>query len=337
MTLHIIIPVYNAGRYLTDALNSVVFERMNATYSINIILINDGSTDNSEEICLAFAGRYSDINYIYQNNQGVSVARNMGLKYVFEHGEENDWIGFLDADDVFHSGWASNLEEGIYSDADVIGYGMILADSQLKPQSTKLPPSKIIHGGFETAISENRKSHFGSYLYRSRLLLNFNIGFIPKVSNGEDLIFKYASFLIADRLCFYPLPLYVYRKNDHSVTSNYTRDACKYYEVLMLGWHGFFKWLTMQEPNENVQKAISFVRERINCTCMFASRSYCLWHNGSYINFKQSILCGFLPAHILDPVDFGDDSLLREYRLLSKTPWLFFIKYFLKGIFCPGM
>ena len=88
----IIIPCYNSGLFIADAINSV----LNQTYKhIEIIVINDGSTDNSEEIIKFFS---KNIIYISQENQGVSIARNNG--YNISKGE---YLCFMDADDWFYS------------------------------------------------------------------------------------------------------------------------------------------------------------------------------------------------------------------------------------------
>lgn len=85
--ISVIIPVYNGERYLAEAIESVLVQ----TYRpIEIIVVDDGSTDNSAGI----AQSHKEINYIYQSNQGVSVARNAGIASA-----QGEFIAFLDADD----------------------------------------------------------------------------------------------------------------------------------------------------------------------------------------------------------------------------------------------
>ena len=334
MTLHIIIPVYNTAQYLPDALNSILSERTSAAFNVQLVLINDGSSDNSDMICRECAHSYPGIHYISQENQGVSVARNTGLRYILDHCAEDDWIGFLDSDDIYHTGWASAIESGLYSDSDVIGFGMSLADNRLNVSQTRLPVPGKISGGFGASVSENRKSHFGSYFYKCSMIRSHRIFFIPKVTNGEDLIFKYEAFLCANQLTYYPSPLYVYRKNEHSVTSNYIRNACSYYGVLFGGWHGYRNWLESAGKSEDVSKAIAFVNQRINCTCMFAARNYCMWRNGSYTDFRKDILEELLPVYLILPAQYEDHNLQKDYQMISSRPWLFYAKYFIKGLVC---
>ena len=90
--LTIIVPAYNVEKYITDCLNSLVNQTLQ---NHKIIIVNDGSTDNTENICLEFKNRYNEIiTYIYQENQGLSAARNTGLKLV-----DTPYLCFLDSDD----------------------------------------------------------------------------------------------------------------------------------------------------------------------------------------------------------------------------------------------
>ncbi len=91
--ISIIIPAYNAEKYITETINSVI----NQTYTDwELIIINDGSIDNTAEIVKQFCANDNRIKYYYQNNSGVSAARNNGLKRA-----NGEYIVFLDSDDVW--------------------------------------------------------------------------------------------------------------------------------------------------------------------------------------------------------------------------------------------
>jgi glycosyltransferase involved in cell wall biosynthesis len=90
-TVSVIIPTYNAARYITEAVESVLAQTHPPT---EILIIDDGSTDDTEGRLWQYRGR---IRYIYQQNQGVASARNRGLREA-----RGDLIAFLDADDVWH-------------------------------------------------------------------------------------------------------------------------------------------------------------------------------------------------------------------------------------------
>ncbi len=91
----VIIPVYKVEEYLAETIESVIHQTLNFEKYIQIILVNDGSPDNSEDICLKYVEKYPDnIIYVKQKNAGVSAARNNGLNYC-----EGEYINFLDSDD----------------------------------------------------------------------------------------------------------------------------------------------------------------------------------------------------------------------------------------------
>lgn len=91
----IIIPIYNSEKYLEECINSVIKQKVNFTRDIQIVLINDGSIDNSKEICFKYKQKYpNNIIYLEQENSGVSIARNNGLKHA-----SGEYITFLDSDD----------------------------------------------------------------------------------------------------------------------------------------------------------------------------------------------------------------------------------------------
>lgn len=92
----IIVPAYNVEKYIRDCLNSLLHQtRMNH----KIVIVNDGSTDRTEEICLEFKKKYEDlITYVYQENKGLGGARNTGMRYV-----DTPFLCFLDSDDWLNS------------------------------------------------------------------------------------------------------------------------------------------------------------------------------------------------------------------------------------------
>lgn len=115
----VIIPIYNVEKYLEETIKSVINQSIGFKKNIQMILINDGSLDNSEEICLKYKEKYPD-NIVYEKkeNAGVSSARNTGIKYI-----EGEFVNFLDSDDK----WEKNVFKKVYKmfkeneDVNVIG------------------------------------------------------------------------------------------------------------------------------------------------------------------------------------------------------------------------
>ena len=96
----IIVPVYNTGEYLYKCLDSIIDQNLQ---EIELILINDGSTDNSAEICDRYSEKDKRVRVIHKKNEGVSIARNVGIRAA-----KGEYIGFIDSDD-----W---IEKEMYQD-----------------------------------------------------------------------------------------------------------------------------------------------------------------------------------------------------------------------------
>ena len=95
----VVIACYNCEEYLEETITSLLKQTLPFKENIQVILVNDGSTDNTEEICKEYLNQYPEnIIYTYQENQGQAVARNSGLKHA-----TGDYINFLDSDDKFSS------------------------------------------------------------------------------------------------------------------------------------------------------------------------------------------------------------------------------------------
>ena len=104
----VIMPVYNTEEYLEEAIQSVIEQTIGFEENIQLILINDGSTDNSESICKKYQEKYkNNIVYKYKENGGVSSARNEGRKYV-----KGKYFNFLDSDDKWDKDAFKNAAEG---------------------------------------------------------------------------------------------------------------------------------------------------------------------------------------------------------------------------------
>lgn len=105
MKVSVIVPVYNAEKYFEKCLNSLVNQTLK---DIEIIVVNDGSTDNSEKILKKFLAKYKNIVYFKKENSGQSDARNLGISHA-----KGDYLGFIDSDDYI----ALDMFEKLYNKA----------------------------------------------------------------------------------------------------------------------------------------------------------------------------------------------------------------------------
>ena len=141
----VVIACYNTGKYLDECIKSVIGQSFSFGSNIQVILVNDGSTDNTAEICKKYQNLYPDnIIYLYQENQGQGAARNLGLKYT-----NGKYINFLDSDDKFSGNTFYKVYEFFekhYEEIDFVATRMFYFDKYegQHPLNYKFEEDKII-------------------------------------------------------------------------------------------------------------------------------------------------------------------------------------------------
>lgn len=248
VTIHVIIPVYNAIKYLRDAVDSI----LNQPYKgISIVLVNDGSTDGSGALCDALAAENSRISVIHQKNAGVSAARNAGIEAVLETAGVADYIAFLDADDF----WCPNaFSESAFgappspSSNPLIARGTIICNQSATRFSANNQYSNArTQEGFRSIW--NVGGHLGSCLYPVALFLNYSIRFIPGLRYAEDKIFQMQCVFLSANVQFLPTPLYVYRDNDTSAMKKLSGiPAIENYLPIIDGWISSDDFVNRYQP-----------------------------------------------------------------------------------------
>lgn len=133
MSIHVVIPVYNCKQYVKEAVDSVI----NQTYqNIDIVLIDDGSSDGSFEICDMIANKFERIHVIHQKNGGVSVTRNNGIEYFLKQNAQdlsNHYMAFLDADDCWEKDFLDeSIQKLLRENYDLIGLQSCVCDQKLR-------------------------------------------------------------------------------------------------------------------------------------------------------------------------------------------------------------
>ena len=123
--LSVIIPIYNSARYLPQCLDSVIASVSTGNGDIEMILVDDGSTDGCSEICDSYAQKYPFIRCVHQNNAGVSAARTAGLGLA-----NGDYIAWIDSDDTVAEDWFPQIYDIISREApDAIVFDSIRLES----------------------------------------------------------------------------------------------------------------------------------------------------------------------------------------------------------------
>jgi glycosyltransferase involved in cell wall biosynthesis len=172
----IIIPIYNAEKYLSECLDSVLSQ----TYeNIELILINDGSKDNSKSICEDFQKQDSRIKYIFQENSGANKAREKGVQNA-----SGEWIMFVDADDTIEQNTLQILID------NSLNMDIIVAEINAKGNRGKNAVYGEMTAGQYTSLLLKRKLNLGpvAKLFK-KYLFSKDIFDIPKrIIVGEDYV-----------------------------------------------------------------------------------------------------------------------------------------------------
>lgn len=218
MLLSVIVPVYNGEQYLEECLSSLVSQTGKSLTDSNyeIILVNDGSTDRTEQIIDSFSSRYPFVVKINKENGGVSSARNLGLSFA-----KGKYIAFVDADDMIEAYTYSEVME-ILLNNDLDGYFFGIArgsvrgktdSSLIKQQTTFTHPTgfRNIHGVIKNSILTENKIRFNT-----------------SISYQEDLLFSFYCMQAFKKIGVTDLPLYIYRKNVDSATSKFFQKRTDY-------------------------------------------------------------------------------------------------------------
>lgn len=216
----IIVPIFNTEQYLSRCLDSIESQTFN---DWECILINDGSTDKSENICNEYANKDSRFKVINQKNSGVSAARNAGLDVA-----KGEWIGFVDSDDWIEP----NMYEFLYqnakdNNADVVICGFV---KQSKKRVTKMCDRQTAQ---ELLFNRNGFGGFSVLRLTANKIIK-STRFDTSMTYLEDLKFFYEVFHNCNKVFWNNEPLYNYYQRNDSVTNKFglTNDAKKAIEYL---------------------------------------------------------------------------------------------------------
>lgn len=210
--ISIIIPVYNIEEYIENCLCSLI----NQTYEhIEIICIDDGSTDSSADIIKAMQEKDSRIVYVYQNNSGVSSARNKGLDIA-----NGEYIMFVDGDDYAHFRMAEYLLDCIEKTGANIVFADYTGTAEKNAEQTDYPDYSIKNIPEENVFDNGLARSVWSKIFRRSALEGF---YFPEgINNGEDFCFM-LKVLHADSPVSVPFverKLYYYYQRNNSASFN---------------------------------------------------------------------------------------------------------------------
>ena len=237
MKVTVVIPVYNTKRYLEECVASVIGQ----TYKeIEILLVDDGSTDGSSALCDELAERDERIRVLHKENGGAATARNLGIDEA-----SGEYVMFLDSDDWLDLDTVEMLiQHADQNHTDVIKFNFVreYGDRQLLKTNTFLQEKlyvkeecrtvcRQILGLVESEMAHPENLNFlascGFNMYRKELLLRSKARFIPiqEIGTFVDGLFNFEVFMHVERFEFIDRPFYHYRKtNETAATMRYRRN-----------------------------------------------------------------------------------------------------------------
>jgi glycosyltransferase involved in cell wall biosynthesis len=233
MVVSIIVPIYNAEKYLDRCVESILSQ----TYTdIEVILVNDGSPDESESICRRYAALDKRVVLINQENKGLGGARNSGLKVA-----KGSYIGFIDADDAINPDMVSDfVDVAMKEEPDVICSNILVYEKgNLKYNEIRneLPYNQILksddikkyflqpyYGGYMGIISSACTK-----MYQKNFLIENDLFFNETIKRTQDYWFNFETFKKANTIYTIDHGYYHYYNNDDSMIRNYKPNGFEMY------------------------------------------------------------------------------------------------------------
>lgn len=259
INISFIVPIYNVESFLAQCLNSLLEQPVTK----EIILIDDGSTDNSLSIALNYAKQYPNILILHTSNQGAAAARNKGLKLA-----QGEYISFIDSDDYLSGNIAPLIEQAKQHNADLIRFRPIFSidDKLMDIYHNPVPfleKTQLITGYhfLEQMYKENcwvpgvcwtiiKKSYLDAHQ------LTFEEGVI-----AEDQLF-YVQLLTASENCLLlnqPSLYYIYRQNNNISVSKHRNENYVLDHLAIIS----YIWNYLLKQPESIQLPILYVTHRI--------------------------------------------------------------------------
>ena len=238
--ISVVIPIYNSEQYLRKCINSVLAQSYN---NLEVVLVNDGSTDNCKEICMEYEKKYPNIIVIHKENGGLSDARNSGIKNA-----TGDYILFLDSDDYWESDFLGNIVKLIQSNKKVdyiffrYKYYFQKSDYFVEPMFPLNRDDMQNKSGIECLdyILKNMKDFqwfAWAGMVRRDFILENNLFFL-KGRTYEDVIWTPEVFLKSEFVDYFDYPVTIYRlERDNQITSTVSYSVLQDNIYIVTSWY----------------------------------------------------------------------------------------------------
>ena len=255
--ISIVVPVFNAEKYLRTCIESIVCQESS---DFELILIDDGSTDNSFDICREYARKDERIKVIHKSNSGVSDTRNRGIEEA-----NGDYIMFVDADDFVVEGALDKINKTIAKSGnpDLLLWGFSSVGTRVMRNDTKMLARHP--NGFSSeellghllSIDDNERliGVIWRCAFKRSMLDCHTVRFLKELKMSEDFKFMADSILASERIAVLNEELYTYRANEDSVTAKYKSNV-----------HRDMQWIN-QWIRSTVCQKYPKLQDGLDCCC----------------------------------------------------------------------
>lgn len=221
MKLSIIIPVYNLEDHIGKCLDSILSHNFS---DFEIIVIDDGSSDNSLSICRSYSQKDSRIIVLQQPNAGVSIARNVGI-----NSAKGEYLCFIDGDDwISENSLNAVLNAQKANDLDIIVARAFAHDGNrrgVERYAFKPSLTQKVYSGTDVVIKEGYiRGSVWAVFFKRELILENDILFAPKLKNGEDTLFFTLCLIKAAKVGFYNVAHYYVLEREGSASRAWDFD-----------------------------------------------------------------------------------------------------------------
>lgn len=218
-TVSIIIPMYNAEAYITECLDSILHSKL-VKGSWEIVIVNDGSSDSCPQIAQLYAQQHEGITYLTQENQGQSVARNLGIK-----SSKGDYIWCIDADDKLDSKELPKIFRILedQDDLDILAVQLQRISEQGVPMCIECDQPSLPHGkvltGVQAVIGGYNPSSICALIAKKTLFVDNDVFFVPGITH-QDVELTYRLMPHASKVLFSSLIPYLYINHPSSTSKS---------------------------------------------------------------------------------------------------------------------
>lgn len=322
-----IVAIYNVGQYLSRCIESIINQQMN---NIEILLVNDGSTDDSLAICNSYAARDGRIRVIDQENGGANSARNKGLQAA-----RGEWVYFVDGDDFVDPTVCTAIERHLNEDYDIVMFSHArFLKEQVRP--IMYSQAEIIFGRTDfKELQLSALNRLGDYrynfrvldpatlcnkMYRRDFLLKNALSFIPDFPKLQDMSFNLMVYDYAENAVYCPNVGYYYQYNDQSVSHRYQKNLLEKFDVINR-WFGQFI-----EDKKDDERYVKACRERI-ATHMRTCIVLCLCNRENERSYRDR-KAQFLNLRTSEPYRSAlDKTSVRAFYGYKEQILAFAVKY----------